>query len=65
MRRAFRILLRILLGLLVLGLVLVGGVLVALRIPSVQTRLAQKAATVLTQKLGQVVEIAGVDVRPF
>jgi hypothetical protein len=64
-RRAFRILLRILFGLLALGLVLVGGVLVALRIPSVQTRLAQKAATVLTQKLGQVVEIGDVDVRPF
>jgi hypothetical protein len=64
-RRAFRILLRTLLGLLVLGVVLVGGVLVALRVPSVQTRLAQKAAAVLTQKLGQVVEIGGLDVRPF
>ena len=65
MRRAFRILLKTLLGLLALSLVLVGGTLVALRIPSVQTRLAQKAAAVLTQKLGQVVEIGGVDVRPF
>ncbi|RZK22366.1 MAG: hypothetical protein EOO56_08860, partial [Hymenobacter sp.] len=65
MRRAFRILLRTVLGLLIVGLVLVGGVLLALRVPSVQTRLAHKAAAVLTQKLGQVVEIGEVDVRPF
>ena len=41
------------------------GALVALRVPSVQTRLAQKAADVLTEKLGQRVTIGRVDVRPF
>ncbi|RYY12624.1 MAG: hypothetical protein EOO36_17175, partial [Cytophagaceae bacterium] len=65
MRRAFRLLLKTLLGLVVVLLLATGGVLLALRVPSVQTRLAQKAAAVLTQKLGQVVEVAGVDVRPF
>ncbi|MGI4865697.1 MAG: translocation/assembly module TamB domain-containing protein [Janthinobacterium lividum] len=65
MRRAFRILLKTLLGLLVVLLLVVGGVLLALRMPSVQTRLAQKAAAMLTQKLGQVVEVGQVDVRPF
>jgi hypothetical protein len=64
-RRAFRILLKSLLGLVVVLLLATGGVLLALRVPSVQTRLAQKAAAVLTQKLGQVVEVAGIDVRPF
>jgi hypothetical protein len=64
-RRAFRLLLTTLLSLLVVGLLLLGGVLLALRVPSVQTRLAQKAAAVLTERLGQVVEIGGVDVRPF
>ncbi len=65
MRRAFRILFKTLLSLLVLVLLLVGGALLALRVPSVQTSLVQKAAAVLTDKLGQRVEIAGIDVRPF
>ncbi|RYY10929.1 MAG: hypothetical protein EOO36_19800, partial [Cytophagaceae bacterium] len=65
MRRAFRILLKTLLGLVVVLLLATGGALLALRVPSVQTRLAQKAAAVLTAKLGQVVEVAGIDVRPF
>jgi hypothetical protein len=64
-RRAFRILFKTLLGLLVLVLLLVGGALLALRVPSVQTSLVQKAAAVLTEKLGQRVEIAGLDIRPF
>jgi hypothetical protein len=64
-RRAFRILFKTLLGLLVLVLLLVGGALLALRVPSVQTSLVQKAAAVLTEKLGQKVEIAGLDIRPF
>jgi hypothetical protein len=64
-RRAFRILFKTLLGLLVLVLLLVGGALLALRVPSVQTKLVQKAAAVLTEKLGQQVEIAGLDIRPF
>ncbi|MVN78543.1 hypothetical protein GO988_19605 [Hymenobacter sp. HMF4947] len=65
MRRFFSLLLRIVLGLVVLVLLLVGGILVALRVPSVQTRVAHEAASVLTKKLGQVVEIGSVDVRPF
>ncbi|WP_210518695.1 translocation/assembly module TamB domain-containing protein [Hymenobacter terricola] len=65
MRRFFSILLKVLLGLgLVLVLVVVGA-LGALRVPSVQTRLAHEAADVLTQKLGQQVTIGRVDVRPF
>jgi len=43
----------------------VGGLLVALRIPSVQTRVAHEAASVLTRKLGQSVTIGSVDIRPF
>ena len=65
MRRAFRILFKTLLGLLLLVLLLVGGTLLALRVPSVQTRLAQEVTAVLTKKLGQKVEIAGLDIRPF
>ncbi len=65
MRRVLRILLRILLGLaVVLGLA-VGGLLLALRVPGVQTRVAHEVADVLTRKLGQSVTIGSVDVRPF
>ncbi|MBC7446607.1 MAG: translocation/assembly module TamB domain-containing protein [Hymenobacteraceae bacterium] len=53
------------LTLVLLALLLVGGVLVALRFPSVQTWAARKAATTLTQKLGHEVTIGRVDVRPF
>ncbi|MEJ7659902.1 MAG: hypothetical protein WKG07_09875 [Hymenobacter sp.] len=65
MRRAFRILLRILLGLAVVLVLAVGGILLALRVPSVQTRVAHEVADVLTRKLGQAVTIGSVDVRPF
>ncbi len=65
MRRFFSISLKILLGLALLVVLAVGGALLALRVPSVQTRLAHKAAAMLTQKLGQVVTIGRVDVRPF
>ena len=65
MRRAFRILLRILLGLAVVLLLAVGGILLALRVPGVQTRVAHEVAAVLTRKLGQSVSIGSVDVRPF
>ncbi|SFQ72726.1 translocation/assembly module TamB domain-containing protein [Hymenobacter arizonensis] len=65
MRRFFTILLKILLGIgLVVALAIV-VTMVALRVPSVQTRLAHKAADVLTEKLGQRVTIGRVDVRPF
>ncbi len=65
MRRAFRILLRILLGLVIILVLVVGGILLALRVPSVQTRVAHEVADVLTRKLGQSVTIGSVDVRPF
>jgi hypothetical protein len=64
-RHFFSLLLKILLGLALLVAVVVVGVLLALRVPSVQTRVAHEAASVLTRKLGQVVEIGNVDVRPF
>lgn len=65
MRRFFRILLRILLGLAIVLVLVVGGVLLALRVPSVQTRVAQQIASVLSGKLGQSVTIGSVDIRPF
>ncbi|MGY3088753.1 hypothetical protein ACVWYF_001793 [Hymenobacter sp. UYAg731] len=65
MRRFFAILLKILLGLALLVVLAVVGALVALRVPSVQTRLAHEAADVLTKKLGQQVTIGGIDIRPF
>jgi len=64
-RRVLRILLRILLGLAVVLVLAVGGVLLALRVPSVQTRVAHQIADVLSTKLGQSVTIGSVDVRPF
>ncbi|MGI4759494.1 MAG: translocation/assembly module TamB domain-containing protein [Janthinobacterium lividum] len=65
MRRVLRILLQLLLGLAVVLVLAVGGLLLALRVPSVQTRLAQKVASVLSDKLGQSVNIGSVDIRPF
>lgn len=53
------------LALIGLALLLVGGVLVALRFPSVQTWAAHKASGILTEKLGHEVTIGRVDVRPF
>jgi hypothetical protein len=64
-RRFLSILLKVLLGLALLVVLAVVGALVTLRVPSVQTRLAREAASVLTQKLGQQVTIGRVDVRPF
>jgi len=54
-----------LLGLAVVLALAVVGVLLALRVPSVQTRLAHQAAEVLTRKLGQSVVVGSVDIRPF
>ena len=65
MRRFFAILLKILLGLGLLVVLAVVGTLLALRVPSVQTRLAHEAADMLTKRLGQTVTIGKVDVRPF
>ncbi|PJJ48014.1 translocation/assembly module TamB domain-containing protein [Hymenobacter chitinivorans] len=65
MPRFVSITLKILLSLLLLLGLVVGGALVALRIPSVQTNLAHRAAAMLTEKLGQRVIVGRVDVRPF
>ena len=65
MRRFLAILLKVLLGLGLLLVLAVVGALLALRVPSVQTRLAREAAAMLTRKLGQPVTIGRVDVRPF
>ena len=63
--RFVSILLKVLLGLVLMVVLTVVGALVALRVPSVQTRLAHKAAEILTNKLGQRVTVGRVDVRPF
>ncbi|GAA3946428.1 translocation/assembly module TamB domain-containing protein [Hymenobacter algoricola] len=65
MPRFLSITLKVLLSLLLLVGLAVGGLLLALRVPSVQTRLAHRAATLLSDKLGQRVLIGRVDVRPF
>ncbi|MDF7813579.1 translocation/assembly module TamB domain-containing protein [Hymenobacter sp. YC55] len=65
MPRFVSILLKVLLVLVLVVTVAVVGTLVALRIPSVQTRLVQQAASILTDKLGQKVIVGRVDVRPF
>ncbi|GAC1371120.1 MAG: hypothetical protein NVSMB30_10500 [Hymenobacter sp.] len=57
--------LKVLLGLGLVVVLAVVGTLVALRVPSVQTRLAHRAAEALTERLGQPVIIGRVDVRPF
>ena len=64
-RRFFSILLKVLLGLGLVVVLAVVGALLALRVPSVQTRIAHKAAEFLTKRLGQEVTIGRVDVRPF
>jgi len=63
--RFLSITLKILLGLLLLVGLAVGGILLALRIPSVQTDIAHRVAKTLSEKLGQRVLIGSVDVRPF
>ncbi|OGX83130.1 hypothetical protein BEN49_13010 [Hymenobacter coccineus] len=56
---------KLLLGLVGLALLLLLGALLALRVPSVQTRVAQRVTALLSEKLGQRVEIGRVDIRPF
>ncbi|SNC74738.1 Family of unknown function [Hymenobacter gelipurpurascens] len=65
MPRFITIILKVLFALLLLVVLAVVGVLVALRVPSVQTNLAQRAASMLSEKLGQKVLVGRVDVRPF
>ena len=64
-RRAVVVLLKVLLGLALVLVLVVVGALVALRMPSVQTRVAHRITEVLTRRLGQEVTIERVDVRPF
>ena len=65
MRRVVSILLKVLLGLVLAVVLLVVGALVAIRLPKVQTYVAQQATELLTKRLGQEVSIGQVDVRPF
>ncbi|GGE94313.1 translocation/assembly module TamB domain-containing protein [Hymenobacter cavernae] len=65
MPRFITITLRVLITLLVLVLLAVGGALLALRLPSVQTNLAHRAAAILTDKLKHQVIVTRVDIRPF
>ena len=58
-------LLKVLLGLALVLVLAVVSALVALRVPSVQTRVAHRITEVLTRRLGQEVTIGRVDVRPF
>ena len=65
MRRVLSLVLKLLLGLVGLAVLLLLGALLALRVPSVQTRVAHRITTILSEKLSQRVEIRRVDIRPF
>ncbi|RSK24351.1 translocation/assembly module TamB domain-containing protein [Hymenobacter metallilatus] len=65
MPRFLSVILKVVFALLLVGVLAVVGALVALRIPSVQTNVAQRAARILTDKLGQKVLVNRVDIRPF
>ncbi|WP_324676536.1 translocation/assembly module TamB domain-containing protein [Hymenobacter sp. GOD-10R] len=65
MPRFISITLRVLFTMLVLVLLAIGGALLALRIPSVQTKIAHEAAAILTDKLKHQVIVTRVDIRPF
>ncbi len=58
-------LLKIILGLLILVVVVAGTLVLALRFPSVQTKVAQKAAKTLSQTIHHQVTIGSVDIRFF
>lgn len=57
--------LKIVLGLVVFVLFLTAGLLLALRIPLVQTRAVQKAAEIVSKTIEHKVTIGHVDIRPF
>ncbi|WP_055562391.1 translocation/assembly module TamB domain-containing protein [Hymenobacter sp. AT01-02] len=65
MPRFLSVILKVLFALLVVVVLAVAGILLALRVPSVQTSVAQRAASILTEKLGQKVIVNRVDIRPF
>jgi hypothetical protein len=58
-------LLKIILGLVILVVVLAGGLAIALRFPGVQTRIAQKAAGIISETIDHQVTIKSVDVKFF
>ncbi|RTQ50026.1 hypothetical protein EJV47_10310 [Hymenobacter gummosus] len=63
--QVIKAILKVLLGLVLLLALLLGAAILALRIPAVQTEVAQRAAEILSDKLEQPVSIGRVDVRPF
>ncbi|RNI28014.1 translocation/assembly module TamB [Rufibacter immobilis] len=58
-------LLKIILGVLLVVVVVVGGLALALRFPAVQTKVAQKAASILSETINHQVTIGRVDIRFF
>jgi len=65
MRQFFAIFLKTLLYLVLTVLGLVLGILLSLQIPAIQTRLAQKGAEYLSEKLKFPVELQGVSIKWF
>ncbi|OON69727.1 translocation/assembly module TamB domain-containing protein [Hymenobacter sp. CRA2] len=63
--QVIKAILKVLLGLVLLLALLVGAAVLALRIPAVQTEVAQRATEILSDKLDQPVSIGRVDIRPF
>jgi hypothetical protein len=63
--QVIKAILKVLLGLVLLLALLLGAAVLALRVPEVQTEVAQRAAAILSDKLQQPVSIARVDIRPF
>ena len=57
--------LKIALGLIVFFVVVAGLLLLAIRIPAVQTKAVQKASALLSERLGHQVTVEGVDIRFF
>ena len=65
MRRVLSVVLKLLLGLAGLAVLLLLGAVLALRVPTVQTQVVKRATAILSEKLGQRVEIERVNIRPF
>ncbi|GAB3837835.1 translocation/assembly module TamB domain-containing protein [Hymenobacter jeollabukensis] len=63
--QVIKVILKVLLGLVLLLALLLGAAVLALRVPAVQTAVAQRAAEILSDKLEQPVSIGRVDIRPF
>ncbi|WP_460677246.1 translocation/assembly module TamB domain-containing protein [Hymenobacter coalescens] len=63
--QVIKVILKVLLGLVLLLALLLGAAVLALRVPAVQTEVAQRAAALVSDKLQQPVSIGRVDIRPF